>query len=173
VQVLGPGPLLAALVGRQQGLAEPRRFAALGHVAGPDLGHHVGQRDAQRQPAGPDPGGAEARQALGPDHRRDLRRGAPGHHLPGPDLAGQHKLAALVADRGQVGHRRRLALLVRFVTDPVPVRTATLVRVAALVQPATRAPARRPATRLARPPAARPAWRPAGRLAAASVVTGR
>ena len=65
VQVLGARPLLAALVGRQQRLAEPRRLAALGLIPGPDLGYHVGERDPQRQPVGPDHAGAVGRAALG------------------------------------------------------------------------------------------------------------
>jgi hypothetical protein len=117
----GPDPLqrLAAAAagqpGQRPGLGNPGHDR--GHVPGPDLGHHVGQRDTQRQPVCPDPRRAEPGQALGPDHRRDLRGRSPRHHLPGPDLAGQNQFAALIADRGQVGHRRRLALLV-LVTRP-------------------------------------------------------
>jgi hypothetical protein len=88
VHVLGAGAFLSALVGGQQGLAEPGQRAALGRVPRPDLSDDIGQCDPERQPMGTDRCGAEYRPALITDDGGDLCRGASRDQVLRPDAAG-------------------------------------------------------------------------------------
>src|ERR1019366_6625043 len=88
VHVLGARAFLSALVGGQQGLAEPGQRAPLGRIPRPDLSDDIGQGDPERQPVGTDRGGAEFRPALITDDGGDLGRGASRDQVLRPDAAG-------------------------------------------------------------------------------------
>src|SRR5215472_4197606 len=92
VEILRPRPLLAALVGGQQRLAEPRHGPALADVPGSDLGDHVGERDAQRQAVGTDPACPGGRAAFVMNLLCDLAGLETGHQAAGADLPGQEDL---------------------------------------------------------------------------------
>src|SRR5580704_10190610 len=90
MQVLRTWPLLAALVSREQRLAESRHRPAVCLVPGPHLRDHVGEGDAMGKAVGPDPAAA----ALAGDLRRDVSRLSPGDQRAGPDLTGDGGLLA-------------------------------------------------------------------------------
>src|SRR6516162_2760446 len=64
VQILRPGPFLAALVGRKERLAEPGCRPPLARVPGADLGDEIGQGYPECEPVCADPAGPGDRAAL-------------------------------------------------------------------------------------------------------------
>src|ERR1700722_18157051 len=70
MQVFRTWPLLAALVSREQCLAESRHWPAVCLVPGPDLRDHIGEGDAMGKPVGPDPAAAALAGGLGRAVRR-------------------------------------------------------------------------------------------------------
>src|SRR5918992_3619708 len=77
VQILRPRLLVAALVGGQQRLTELGLWLAIDFVQRSDLGHHVRQRDAERESLRFHPAGAEDRPAVMVNVVGDLYRRPP------------------------------------------------------------------------------------------------
>ena len=98
MQVLRARALLTALVGRQQGLAEPGHTPTIRLEPGPDLRDHVGKRDAEGQPVSPD----VAATAFARDGGCYLGRLRADYQGTGPDLPGDGQLVTGPAGQDNV-----------------------------------------------------------------------
>ena len=99
MEIFGPWAFLAALVGGQQSLTEPRLGPALADIPGADLGNYVSERDPQGQAVGTDPACPGRRGALVVDLVGDLAGHEAGHQAPRTDLPGQEDLLLRITSR--------------------------------------------------------------------------